>query len=750
MFLVTALGIVAAVLFAAGWALRPLRAAELPVDAGALVLEARDGTPLGTVLGRGDRHTFAVPLARIAPSFLAALVAVEDARFFAHGAIDPLATLRAAALSLPRGEAPAGASTIAMQLARTLERMPPGLAGKLAESVLAARLERGMTKAEILEAYANRAPMGANLYGVEAAARTYLGIPAAQLDLAQSALLAALPNAPSRLDPYRHAGRLHERARFVLARMRALGSIDAETERAAASEEPALRPPDAALTAAQFCFFQAARTPPGIARVRTTIDPELQRFVEVQLRTVVGALAAHDVRQAAALVVDNRTAEVLAYAGSIGYDDDAEGRNDGVRALRQPGSALKPFLYELAFERRAIRPYTILPDVPTSYAIPGAELYVPVDYSQRFLGPVRARIALADSLNVPAVRVLERTGVPVFLDRLHALGFGHLDRDAAYYGLGLTLGGGEVSLWELARAYTALASDGVVRDLVTTRDAPSRAAPWSPPGAASFAHRPEWAEVAGILADRHARAASFGVDSILALPYDAAVKTGTSSDYRDTWTAGFTRAYTVAVWVGNFDGHAMRGVSGVTGAGPIWSRIVRRLHERREPAALAPPHGWQRRAICTTEPRFAGSDCTPAEEWLDRGDIGSLAFATARKPRPGLGPEYDAWLAAQPLAVRSAGGARILSPREGDVFVAPPRSGERIDVLVASADAAHAELRLDGRRVLRQAGVFVVPLALGSHELTLLAREGVVRTHYVVIARGPRGRAGFTLTRAPL
>jgi penicillin-binding protein 1C len=733
------------VIFAvAAFALRPLRASDLPRDAGALVLLDREGAPLGTVLGRDDRHTFAIPLSRMGRWFAPALIAAEDERFFSHGAVDPIAALRAVADGVRAHRLPSGASTIDMQLARTLEALPHGWRGQLAETLLATRIDAGMSKDEILAAYANRAPMGANVYGVEAAARTYFGIAAADLDLAQSATLAALPNAPTSLDPYTHAAALHARTLYVLARMRAAGSIDAEQQRAAASESLDLRPLADTLVAPQFCFFEAARTPTDVSRVRTTVDASLQRFVEAQLRDVVGKLARSDVHQAAAIVIENRTAAVRAYAGSVAYNDSDGGRNDGVQALRQPGSALKPFLYELAMEKRAVRPYDILADVPTAYALPEARLYAPVDYSARFLGPVRPRIALADSLNVPAVRVLERTGVPAFLDRLHALGFAHLDRSADFYGLGLTLGAGEVSLWELARAYLAMERDGVPSTLVTEEsDTPppivhgKRVEP-------RFAHAPEWAEVTDIIADPHARAASFGVNSILALPYAAAVKTGTSSDFRDTWTVGFSRDYTVAVWVGNFDGRPMHEISGVTGAGPIWSRIMRHLHEASDPPPLDPPHGWRRTAICTTAPRLWTSACPRADEYLDAQDIATLRALTRADPHPKLGPEFDAWLASQPARRRDGEGARILFPRDGDTFVADERGGATIDVTIGTSDRARARLSLDDRSVAATDETSVVRLARGPHVLRLRAADGRAAARVRVVS-APARRAAFAL-----
>ena len=580
--------------------------------------------------------------------------------------------------------------------------------------------------------------MGSNLYGVEAAARTYFGLAAAHLDLAQAALLAGLPNDPVRLDPYLHPAAARARQRFVLARMRAAGLIDAETERRAAAEQLRLQPRAAGiLAAAHFLFFLAPQVAPGRARVRTTLDRGLQRFVERQLDDVVTRLAGSDVSDAAAIVIDNQSGQVLAYAGSPDYFDDRRlGRNDGVQALRQPGSTLKPFLYELALERRAIRPATILADVPVAYALPQARIYEPTDYSQRFAGPVRVRLALADSLNVPAVRVLSRVGVAAFLDRLHALGFTHLTRSADYYGLGLTLGGGEVSLYELARAYATLARGGTATALRTTLD--DAAAGPSP--AAVSAGDPAWAFVTDVLADPYARAAAFGTNSILSLPFPAAVKTGTSSDFRDTWTAGFTRDYTVAVWAGNFDGRPMRGISGVTGAAPLWNRIMLHLYQNRDAAPFAPPAGYERERMCATTGTRPDRRCGAiVTEWLDAVDRTLLA----RTP-PARVPDrtYDAWLVSQPERTRLP--TRILFPADGDRFVADAAASLQVEI----AGNEPALVTLDGRPLRGRSGSALVPLRAGAHLLEASSPSGTSSVHFSAGPPLARGRVGFTILPA--
>ncbi len=701
------------------FALRPIGPAAFASAAGALEFVDRSGLPLGTVLGRDTEHAVHVPLTAVSPRVLAALIAVEDVRFRRHHGVDVIGLARATAELMRRGHAVSGGSTITMQLARLRYGIPRTLWGKLREIVLALRIERGLTKDQILEAYVNRIPMGGNLAGVEAGARTYFGMPASDLDWAQATFLAALPNDPVALDPYMHSATLERRRRAIVAYLRTRGVITVADAQRAGTERLAVVPRSEGIgDAPQLVFRLAASTPDGVERVRTTIDRDLQRDVENSAQQVVASLRDRSVRDAAAIVIDNATGDVIAYVGSPAYFDAASlGRNDGVTALRQPGSTLKPFLYELAFERRTIRPATILHDVPTTYAIPGARVYAPADYSGQFEGPVRPRIALADSLNVPAVRALSAVGVATFQSRLNALGFTHLDRPAAYYGLGLTLGSGEVTLEELGRAYAIIARGGRPLHL-RYRDAD---APNAGETRQRIGDETTWALVTDMLADAHARARAFGVASLLRLPFPSAVKTGTSSDFRDTWTVGFTRTYTVATWVGNFDGSPMQRITGVTGAAPLWNRIMLHLAETREPGPFAPPRGYERSAICATTGTLPDRACpSVVSELLDAGDRRAL--------RPA------------PAVVASAG---ITSPRDGAIY----RPGGRIVLRTGAGFGAHVRWRVNGT----PAGTGPsVPLTLrrGNDTITAASDRERATAHIAVAdepARAPH--AGFTVTR---
>ena len=692
-----------------------VRSEDIAAHGASVTFTDRAGIPLGTILSPSQERAVAVPLSGVSPDFLEAVVAAEDKRYFQHGAIDWLALSRASWQTVLCRCNAGGASTIAMQVARMRFSLSGGVRGKALQIWDALRIEAGSDKRSILEAYVNRAAMGGNVYGVEAASRTYFGVPARELDLAQAALLAGIPNDPNDLEPRAHWGAARRRQRYVLARMVADRAITQQQADVAARESLHLRAPSADLTGAQQLLFAIAGSEPMPASpVGTTIDLPLQRFVQAQAQDVVAALSDHNVTQASALVVDNRSGEVLAYLGSLNYFDDAYlGKNDGVRSLRQPGSTLKPFLYEYALDLGAIEPSTILADVPSSYAIPNGELYSPEDYSRQFSGPVSVRTALANSLNVPAVRVLSKVGVSPFLDRLHALGFAHLQRSPDYYGLGLTLGAGEVTLWDLAHAYVTLARNGNDVPLRTVRNANESTS------GTQIGDPANWRIITDMLSDRFARARAFGVGSVLDMPFPAAVKTGTSSGYRDTWCVGYTPEYTVAVWVGNFNGSPMSGVAGVSGAGPLWSRIVMHLYENRDPPRFAPiPKHVVERPFA---PQTVARASSTYDEWrLQQGDV--------------------------------TGPLRILFPHDGDVFEDalpagdPRRAQQRIAFRISKPDGASVTWLLNGSTLVRnKSNSYLWSVRQGAWAIAVSSGGKTERTRFVVIPRRVNGKRGFVL-----
>lgn len=524
---------------------------------GALIHELR-------VVEQGRRLEW-MRLDEISPAALATIIRAEDKRFYRHSGVDWLA-LSDAALDTLLFSQPRGASTISMQVAGHLNDAlrPAGqrrtVAQKWDQIRAAGDLERAWSKRQILEAYLNLSTFRGELQGIGAAARGLFGKHPSGLDETESLLLAVLlrgPNAKPEM-----AG---QRACALASDMRLTLDCAALTA-LAQSALPGL--PRIAPRAALAPHVARALLSRQHTRVQTTLDAGLQAFALESLQQQLHQLAGRQVADGAALVVDNRSGEVLAYVGNSGGEASAY-YVDGVQAERQAGSTLKPFLYQQAIERRLITAASLVDDSPVQLLTPTG-LYVPQNYDREFKGLVSARTALASSLNVPAVRTLMLVGADAFIERLQALGFAGMTGDGDHYGFSLALGSAEVSLWQLANAYRTLANGGAWSALSLRRAGRTATTPLLDP-AASFI-------VADMLADPLARSPAFGLESALASRHWAAVKTGTSKDMRDNWCVGFTGRYTVAVWVGNFDGGPMHDVSGVSGAAPVWLELVNYLH----------------------------------------------------------------------------------------------------------------------------------------------------------------------------
>jgi penicillin-binding protein 1C len=549
-----------------------------------------------------------VALDRISPAVVPTLLFAEDRRFFHHQGVDWRA-LAGSAVSSLSGHAPRGASTLTMQLASLIDPTtlhPSGerrsLRQKWDQMRAAQAIESTWGKRAILEAYLNLVIFRGEWQGVEAAARGLFGKAPHGLTQDDAVILISLLPAPQ-------AG-----PEAVTARACRLASglgltTSCPALRASVSAALNRRQPLAAVAA--LAPHVAARLLTGTAssasvgrRVSSTLDAGLQRTATEALRAQLEGLEDRHVTDGAVLVVDNHSGQVLAYVGSSGGRSPAP-FVDGVRAPRQAGSTLKPFLYALAFERKVLTPASLLEDSPLD--VPFANgVYRPKNYDSRFHGPVVVREALAASLNVPAVRTLGLVGAESFVERLNALGFEHIREDGDFYGPALALGSAEVTLWELVRAYRILATNGRRQDLhLTPSDSTQTGPVVLSPDAAYL--------VSEILSDREARSSTFGLESTLATRYWSAVKTGTSTDMRDNWCIGYSDRYTVGVWVGNFSGEPMWSVSGMSGAAPVWIEIMNRLHDGKPEQAVIPPSG------VVTAPASQLTQGTARAEWFLRG-----------------------------------------------------------------------------------------------------------------------------------
>jgi penicillin-binding protein 1C len=544
-----------------------------------------------------------------------AMIAAEDRRFYSHPGVDPFAVVRAAAQAVWHRRVVSGASTLTQQLARTVAPHPRNAWGKFREMALALRIEWSLSKDQILEQYLNRVTFGPGLRGIEAASHFYFDKPTRDLSLAEAAVLAGMPRGPTLYDPTNGTARIERRRNRILDRLLTNGRANRDEVARAEGEPIVLAKGSGGLGAPHFVrdLLQGAIDPSVgdkqalPAEITTTLDAKLQREAEVLAQNTVKGLSRRHVGAASVIVLDNATGDILAYVGSPDFGDaDHLGENDGVLARRQPGSALKPFVYELALERLGFTAATVLPDIDLHLEHDGVD-YHPQNYDGRYHGPVRLREALANSYNVPAVYTASLMGAGQVLDRLQKVGFTTLDRDGSFYGPGIALGDGEVRLIDLARAYAALSRGGIAMPIRAVRNLHTSASQSAE--AVEVMRKDETRVISDILADRHARVASFGSESPLDLPFPASVKTGTSKGFRDNWTIGYTPEVTVGVWVGNFDGSPMHGVSGVTGAGPLF-RDVMIAAMRAHPAApsVAEPE-LDTVEICPLSGALAGPSC---------------------------------------------------------------------------------------------------------------------------------------------
>ncbi|PYO36598.1 MAG: penicillin-binding protein 1C, partial [Gemmatimonadetes bacterium] len=637
----TALG--AAVAGVAMWVAAPLPAGlRDPGPVPSITLQDRNGQVLRTTRSSEGSRGGWIPLAELDPKILQAFLAVEDHRFYAHHGVDVRGLARAVRDNVRAGHVVSGGSTLTMQLARLLRGTPRTLPGKLGQMLWAWRLDAHLDKAAILEQYLNRVPLGQGTAGVAAAAALYFGADAREVSLGQAALLAALAHAPSRDNPFVAPERARSRRALALSRMVDLGYAT-RGDAGRAAREPLLaatRPgpflaPHFTTRVLQWAEDSAA-TPVG--EWRTTLDLGLQTELEAETQHTVDVLKDRLVAHAAVVVLDNQRGDILAWVGSPDFFADTAGQVDMVVSPRQPGSALKPFLYGLAFDR-GVTAATVLPDLPKTYQTTLGP-YQPKNYDRRFHGPVRAREALGSSYNVPAVELADRIGVASLLRTLRAAGFATLTHGAEYYGLGLSLGNGDVTLLELANGYRGIANGGVWRpvrwrsDSQTVRLSDRR-----------FMSLQAAALVIDILSDPVARIPSFGVETPLDFPFRAAAKTGTSRHFTDNWAVATTATFTVAVWVGNFNGRPMQGVGGITGAGPLLHRAVL-LTARRYPPGDLPepaPAGLVAARVCRLSGLLATPDCPALDEWFLPGTAPTRTCDWHQGGRIAWPAEYIEW-----------------------------------------------------------------------------------------------------------
>jgi len=742
------------------------------------VIVDRHGAPIYEALSAEATRSIALVAKALPARLVAATLAAEDRRYFGHIGVDPVAIARAVRTNLAEGRVVEGASTISQQVAKLLlnRRQPDrrrGVAAKIHEALIALRLEHRFSKAEVLALYLNLAAYGNQFTGAERASLAYFGVSASMLTPAQAAFLAGLPQRPSGFNPYRNADAARARQRVVLRRMAAAGAIGADDLALALEERLTFAPTPAPFAAPHFVeMVLAAAGEPRPARIETTLDSALQSDLSGILARHRDDLRTHGAFNVAVVVLENATGEWVAWEGSGDYFDAAHGGAiNGPVTLRQPGSALKPFTYALAFDG-GTTPATVLADLPSSF--PTAEdgvVYSPRNYDGRYRGPLLARHALAGSVNVPAVGLAAELGVPNVLRFLRRAGLTTFDKTAAHYGLGLTLGNAEVRLDELTAAYAAFARGGE----------------WIPP---TFLRRPAEAPlpdstrlvsdraafwVTDILADPEAREFVFGRGGSLELPFPVAVKTGTSQSYHDNWTIGYSRHATVGVWVGNFDRRPLRNSSGVTGAGPIFhavmlaaeARLAGGLAVMAEGPIVAPPSTATEREVCAESGATANAWCPlKRREWVatEQADLPcSWHHLGADGLHTFLPATFHAWAREQgrrvdgapteapDIALASASGGApsrparqtparfaIVSPPDGATYLIDPtlrREFQTLPLRAVATGGRRVEWRIGGRVVGTSAGEDAVdwPLTPGTHRVEAVDDRGRLATATVTV-----------------
>ena len=555
---------------------------------------------------KGERHLW-ISIDKIAGTTKKAFIAAEDQRFFSHIGIDPISMVRALKENMVQGKIVLGASTITQQMIRIAYPRNRTYSKKFIEVLRSLRAEGHLSKEAILEVYLNRVPMGNNLTGIEAASRIYFKKPSSSLSLHENALLAALPKAPGTLNPYGHnKEKLKVRRNWVLKRMYALGFISLK-EKLRAEKQPVLVSEKVfPFDAPHFVDMMDKNKISG--NTTTTVDLILQKRVEQILGSHRKRLKKQKALQGSVVVIENKTSNVLALVGSMEHSKTNLGFNNGAISKRSAGSTLKPFLYAKALDE-GHSPSDTLEDLKRSYISPKG-IYRPVNFNRTSYGPVSMREALGNSLNQSAIYLINQIGYENFFKTVSLLGLNNYkEHDADHYGLGLVIGNLEVKLIQLAAAYATLARGGEFMSPRFLKNDPK------PSPNRIFSPESSYI-ITDILSDPSARVLTFGDFFNQKLPFKVALKTGTSTHYRDSWIIGYTLEYTIAIWTGNFDGSSTNGLSGAKGGGPIFIDILNELYPDRFAARFKKPESVIRKTVCSYSGLVPNSSCPHTKEEL--------------------------------------------------------------------------------------------------------------------------------------
>ncbi|NWF97566.1 MAG: penicillin-binding protein 1C [Nitrospirae bacterium] len=643
-----------------------------------------------------------ISLKDISPALIKAVIQSEDKRFYSHYGVDWVSVISTLIKNFT-GKNRRGASTITMQVAALInEELKPGINGrsvsqKWRQVKEALEIEKIWSKDEILEAYLNLVSYRGELQGIAAASRCLFNKEPSGLNSAESIILAALIRSPNaEIDKIiKRANLLNKTFNFVVKPEEIEDTIKKTFNRKYYVRQKENLAPHVAHLLLNRTGNNINPVYYGAKSIFTTLDYDIQRFVSETLKEHISSLKSRNVNDGAAIVVENKSGDILAYTGSIGDGSDAP-YVDGVRAKRQAGSTLKPFLYALAIDKHLLTAASVITDSPfdisTEYGI-----YKPQNYENDFKGLVTLRTALASSLNVPAVRTLSLIGVDNFVRKLKESGFDNI-RNADYYGHSLALGSADVTLYELVNAYRMLANGGIYTNLKLKKENSlyQQTKVFSPE--AAFI-------ISDILSDREARGYTFSLENPLNTKFRSSVKTGTSKDMRDNWCIGYTDKYTVGVWVGNFSGEAMWNVTGITGAAPVWLSIMNYLHRDNIDTGIEHPDG------IVKKPVFINStNPTERDEWFIKGTEPS----TTRNSRYIISLNEEHFI------------PHIVYPPDGTIITLDPDIPDEIQKIIIETNPPSDEIFwiFDGKNTGRttKTPLIIKPVA-GKHTIQLIDKQ---------------------------
>lgn len=731
------------------WVLFPFDRSPLYQIPAGVTWSDRDGVPLRVRLADGGFDSVPGYVYRNDDWIAKAVVAAEDRRFWSHPGVDPLAVVRSCKQTASAMRRISGASTLSMQLIRMSSPHARTLSNKTIEAFRALQMERQIGKEEILSLYLNRAPFGANVIGVEAAARRYFAKGAHDLTLAEASLLAGIPQSPTRFHPVRHADAAMRRQAYVLARMVATKMITREQMDHSLALPLRFQPNHYPFQAPHFCDMLARQSVAGATGVPTTLDLDLQLTAEESLAKLVPGLAADGIRGAAVVVLDVRTGGIRALIGSPDFRAHVrDAQVNAALARRSAGSTLKPFVYAMAFERGTHTPLSALYDVPERFSD-----YDPVNFDKGYRGVVTLRDALVQSLNLPAIEVEREVGQPAFHARLRELGLHTLTRPAEDYGLGLVLGNAEVTLLDLTNAYACLARGGIYQPWRTTPARGGQAALTSgtpvllSKGTRVFSEETCWLISDMLGGDERAMRSTGTVADIRLARF--AWKTGTSSGFRDAWTVAYNPEYAIGVWLGNSDGRASPALVGMKVAAPLVWEIIRRLYPDGNGPWFAKPGAVETREVCAASGQTPCPNCPKTVHDHAIGNVSRYQTCEVHRfSREAVWPPRVAgFLRSRGDAGSMAAntGLTITSPADGSTYLyvrdANPRGGQRIPLTATAGDSSTTlhwfvnDAYIGGSR---SGGTVFWDLRTGTHRVVCSDSSGASRSIRIVV-REPRG-----------